>query len=431
MKCGQRRREPQKTLYYRLVAKHLDEFLAANPSLPKFVGNRFEKFLRCGIPEHGCFVFECWFCKTEELIAFSCKQRGVCPSCSNRLMVIGARQMLGCLPGVPYRHWVVSYPLHLSKKLAFKRGAILAAEKAMILEIRKWLESRGPRGGKFGGVVVRHRSGSDLNLVIHMHLILMDGTYEKCEESSDWGFAEGPNIGQEQLDALAAELRTSLTNRLNKMGIQDSATDATSQGNALDREPLAGMASRAGGLHLFVSKPIPRDDRRDLFETCKYLLRGFLEPERLGEEADGTITYTMSTATHKSTRFTPNEFMMAIASLLPRQNAPQSRYIGVLASGSPLRKEILPETLHIGNPEDSQSLQGVPTPKHDRPRLNLGEFLAHTFGQDHLICSTCIYRLQYKGTLYSAAEYRAYRGTIAEPPARAPPGASKQLALFS
>jgi hypothetical protein len=418
-------------LYYRLVAKHLDEFLAANPALPEFVGNRFQKFLQCGIPEHGCFVFECWFCNTEELIAFSCKQRGVCPSCSNRLMVIGAREMLGCLPGVPYRHWVVSYPLQFSKKLAFKRGAILAAERAMTLKIRRWLESRGPRGSKFGGVVVRHRSGSDLNLVIHMHLILMDGTYAKCEESSDWGFAEGPSIGQEQLDALAAALRTSLTDCLNKMGIEDSATDATSQGNALDREPLAGMASRAGGLHLFVSKPIPRDDRRDLFETCKYLLRGFLEPERLGEEADGTITYTMSTATHKATRFTPNEFMMAIASLLPRQNAPQCRYIGVLASGSRLRKEILPEALHIDNPEDTQSLQGVPAPNHDKPRLNLGEFLALTFGRDHLICSTCIYRLQYKATLYSAAEYRAYRGTIAEPPARAPPGASKQLALFN
>jgi hypothetical protein len=43
--------------------------------------------LRCGILAHGFARARCGECGAERLIAFSCKGRGVCPSCNTRRMV--------------------------------------------------------------------------------------------------------------------------------------------------------------------------------------------------------------------------------------------------------------------------------------------------------------------------------------------------------
>ena len=84
-----RRRQPERTVLYRLVQKHWQTFrerAEQRGPLPGFVVDEFEKYLRCGILAHGAVLVACGRCSHERLIGLSCKGRGFCPSCLGRRM---------------------------------------------------------------------------------------------------------------------------------------------------------------------------------------------------------------------------------------------------------------------------------------------------------------------------------------------------------
>lgn len=71
------RRTPEQTVLYRVVAEHLETFLAHAESaegagrLPDFVKREFEDYLQCGILAHGFARVRCADCGDESLVAFS------------------------------------------------------------------------------------------------------------------------------------------------------------------------------------------------------------------------------------------------------------------------------------------------------------------------------------------------------------------------
>ena len=74
------RHVPERTLLYALVQAHYPDFLARleaeERSLPAYVREEFEAFLRCGVLDHGFLRVVCEHCHAERLVAFSCKKRG-------------------------------------------------------------------------------------------------------------------------------------------------------------------------------------------------------------------------------------------------------------------------------------------------------------------------------------------------------------------
>ena len=87
------RHRPERTLLYRLVDEYYPAFLeqltVEGRSVPGYVRREFEAYLQCGRLEHGFLRVRCDTCHAEQLVAFSCKRRGFCPSC-------GARRMAEC-----------------------------------------------------------------------------------------------------------------------------------------------------------------------------------------------------------------------------------------------------------------------------------------------------------------------------------------------
>lgn len=85
------RHRPEETSLYRIVQTHYPQFLAQldaeGDSLPAFVQQEFDDYLKCGLLEHGFLRVKCDGCQHEHLVAFSCKRRGFCPSCGARRMV--------------------------------------------------------------------------------------------------------------------------------------------------------------------------------------------------------------------------------------------------------------------------------------------------------------------------------------------------------
>ena len=83
---------------------------AEGVSLPHFVREEFEAYLKCGRVEYGFLRVKCDACRQEKLVAFSCKRRGFCPSCGARRMAETAAHLVEhVLPEQPIRQWVLSF----------------------------------------------------------------------------------------------------------------------------------------------------------------------------------------------------------------------------------------------------------------------------------------------------------------------------------
>ena len=110
------RRTPERTVLYQVLADNLETFLervAQNDfrTLPRFVERELRAFLDCGILARGLCRVHCTTCGKDDLVAFSCKGRGFCPSCGTRRMVDTAAWLVDrVLPEVPVRQWVLALP---------------------------------------------------------------------------------------------------------------------------------------------------------------------------------------------------------------------------------------------------------------------------------------------------------------------------------
>ncbi len=125
-------RRPEATALYGLVQSHLETFLAEareahDRTLPRYVEPELRAYLACGIHAHSFLRARCSAYGHELLVAFSCKRRGVCPSCNARRMCAAAAHITDALlPEVPVRQWVLSVPFEL-RLLPARNAAALSA----------------------------------------------------------------------------------------------------------------------------------------------------------------------------------------------------------------------------------------------------------------------------------------------------------------
>jgi hypothetical protein len=98
--------------------------LAGRP-LPDSVEAGFDAYLKCGHLEEGFLRLCCEQCHADNLVAFNCKKRGVCPSCGARRMAETAALLPDeVLPERPLRQWVLSLPMALRFLLATRRAVL-------------------------------------------------------------------------------------------------------------------------------------------------------------------------------------------------------------------------------------------------------------------------------------------------------------------
>ena len=119
-----RRRSPEASPLYQIVYHSRDDlqfqwesrFQHQYGCLRDEVLKTFDEYLNCGILAHGAARVYCDGCKHSLLIAFSCKRRGVCPSCgAKRAVKLGTNYSrtarykfrsadsltIGCILGLP------------------------------------------------------------------------------------------------------------------------------------------------------------------------------------------------------------------------------------------------------------------------------------------------------------------------------------------
>ncbi|WP_222595369.1 transposase, partial [Corallococcus exiguus] len=296
-----RRRQPEGTVLYEAVRENLATLLAeasdVGRGLPRYVERDFARYLECGVLVHGFARVRCESCKDELLVAFSCKGRGVCPSCNaKRAQVTAVHLVERVLPHVPYRQWTLSFPHRVRWVLQKEKGLLK---------------------------VVRHRV---------LRLLEKRGALP----------AQGPE------DALQAYQAHSLQQRL-----RWTEVDVRPPPN---KQPRCALLE---GFSLHANTHLHANDRQGLERRCRYGARGALALERLSRAEDGRIAYRMKRPLPDGTThllLTGLELLRRLASLVPPPRANLTRFHGVFAPGAKLRPFLVPQA---GAEEASAGLEAA------------------------------------------------------------------------
>ena len=103
---------------------------------------------RPGVLAYGFARVRCTQCGQDELVAFSCKGRGFCPSCGGRRMADTAAHLVDeVLPEVRVRQWVLSFPYRIRFLLAFDPALCSAVRGIFVRTILGWLRDRAAAAG--------------------------------------------------------------------------------------------------------------------------------------------------------------------------------------------------------------------------------------------------------------------------------------------
>jgi len=199
------------------------------------VEGEFREYLRCGILCCGFARARCTSCGHGFLVAFSCKGRGVCPSCTGRRMAQTAAHLADrVIPPVPVRQWVISVPKRLRGILADRPAAVTALARIFLDEIERWLGAAvaivpdaAPRPAhrpRLGAVSFLHRFGSALNRHVHLHACVTDGLFMPVQERV--AFLPARPVTPADLLALTERVRTRLVRWFLRHGFLDAEAAA-------------------------------------------------------------------------------------------------------------------------------------------------------------------------------------------------------------
>ena len=138
----------------------------------------------CGDFGQGFVRTACRTCGDELRVPFSCKGRGLCPSCMGRRMAEGAALRVDhVLPAVGYRQWVLSFEGRAAVRPGHDRALLAevagARARAVMHDMRWAVKERHGLGSveplHAGVFMVVQRFRGDLGLFVHLHAIATDG----------------------------------------------------------------------------------------------------------------------------------------------------------------------------------------------------------------------------------------------------------------
>jgi hypothetical protein len=469
------RRRPEFTPCYKILQEHLNTFIAARDAesrpLPKYVLTELDAYLRCGIPAHGFLRLRCPKCREEKVVAFSCKKRGFCPACcAKRMAETSAHLIENVLPLVPYRQFVLSFPIPLRYWLNSNRKLFAKIHSIVIRQTHRYYRKKalalGLKEPVPGSISFTQRWGSACNLNPHLHILCPDGVYywNKHDEAR---FAKLSVISNDEVATLITAISTKVRAYLVKCGYLDKdgkmvdnrladphfaehdalalATQCSLSGKIAFGPNAGKKVTRIGsGFGYFEEIPLAQGERcfsihgyslhantrtrthqrERLGKLIEYLARGPLSNERLEITTDGKVKLALKTHYRDGTShllFTPEEFIEKIVALIPPPRLHLVRWAGVFGSHSKFRRAI---TL---KPDVKKGFQFRESKEDEEPQLknySWAKMLAKVFKIDVTQCDKCGGELRPMGALVDAREierYLAHVGIDPLPPPRAPP----------
>jgi hypothetical protein len=456
-------REPVEGLLHRAVADNLETFLAGlaevGHELPRHVEKELREYVGCGALGNGFLRLRCEGCGEERVVAFSCKGRGFCPTCTGRRMAdTAARLVDDVFPAeAPVRQWVLSLPLEIRFRLAHDGDLLSDVLGVFLRVVRGWYRTQGRQLGlaecRGGSVTFAQRFGSALNLNQHFHSLALDGVFNARTNV----FHPAPELADDDVKEIVKTVAARVLGLLERRGV----LDPDSLDSLADDSPvLAGISAasvrglvatgdragrvvrrvltdpaepvRAGplcfasrGFSLHAATRIEASDRAGLERLCRYVARPPLATGRLARIDDERLAFQLKTPWADGTThlvLSPLELIEKLAALVPPPRVNLVRYHGVLAAHAKDRDKIVPKK------PDAQKLREERGAS--RNRLLWAALLARVFAIDVTKCPRCGGRLRLVAAITDAASAKRYldhAGLPSEVPVLAPARAPPQL----
>src|SRR6266704_4224707 len=434
-------RDPSRTVLYKVIADHLETFLAsceADPDakgLPAYVQREFYDYLQCGILAHGFLRLGCDTCKKEMLVPFSCKRRGFCPSCAGRRMAqMAAHLVEQVIPWVPTRQWVVSVPVPLRYWMAGSQDLTAKVYTIIRTTIGQYYVNQAVQRGLEratvhpGSVTFIQRFGSALNVNLHFHCVFIEGvSLDRTAAGRKPRFVQAAPPTDTDIAAVVRKIRRRVIRKLRRLGsletgmeppvatgydpLRDTAPELARTMAASVQQRIA-CGERAGqqvrrigsgfgaegeaprltgprcasvnGFSLHANTAMPAHRRDQLEQLIRYTARGAVSLERLQEDANGDLVYTFTHPWSDGTtgiRLAPLEPLEKLAALVPLPHVHLVRYGGCLAPHSNLRGAVRPTPRQ-------QGMDGEEAPT-GTPYWPWAKLLGRVFGLDMTTCPFC------------------------------------------
>ena len=303
-----KRRQPETSTLYQIVYHSRDDleyqwesrFQRNDGVLRQEVTKTLDEYLNCGILAHGAARVYCDGCKHSLLIAFSCKRRGVCPSCSAKRAVKFAEHIYNeVIEDIPHRHTVFTIPKRL--RVFFKYDRVLLS----ILFKAAWgalCQILGIDEQELAAIFTVQTAGEALNFHPHLHGLLADGYWKE-------------NVFTRFLEIdLAALTQTFAERVLAQLHKRELITD----------DDVAQILSQdRSGFGVWLGDPF--HDKESKQFVARYIERGPLALDKLSIQ-DDIVTYT--TKDHVATDFDALEFLATLSCHIPKPYESITRYYG-------------------------------------------------------------------------------------------------------
>ena len=172
--------------FHRLVRHHWDEFRAVYAErYARKIGHWrpvYDKaarhFLKCGDLRHGFARVRCPDCRHEFFVAFSCKQRCICPSCSQkRTLLFGMHIADDVCLDVPHRQLVFTVPKRLRIFFRYHRDLLRELPRIAWQTVQTVYQALLGDDATPGGIVAIQTFGQLLHFHPHIHALITDGGF--------------------------------------------------------------------------------------------------------------------------------------------------------------------------------------------------------------------------------------------------------------
>ena len=383
-------RVPQATPLYRLVASHYADVRDAweerfeahygfwRGAAEKAVG----AYLDCGILDHGFARVRCGGCHAEYLVAFSCKGRGLCPSCAaKRAAALAPFLREQVLAEVGHAQWVFSIPKILRPYFLYHRRLLGRLCRAAYETARAMIGAASPGGDRLvpGMIAVVQTFGDELNWHPHVHALVTRGGWDGSEE-----WAPVPFIDAEAAALLFRHKVFALLKRERLLS---------------DERTRLLLSWRHSGFSVHTSVTVPPGDADGLERLARYLLRPPVSLERLHlDEQARTIAYARrpghgSLLPPSAAPRDPDEFLARIIMHIPEPRLHVIRSYGAYSSVVRARQRRAREaaTAGVTSPHAAQTARAAPAPDPDMRTLRhrWAELIRRIYEVDPLACPRC------------------------------------------
>jgi hypothetical protein len=264
----------------------------------------FDEYLNCGLLAHGAARVYCDGCKHSLLIAFSCKRRGVCPSCGAKRAVKFAEHIHSeVIEDVPHRHTVFTIPKRLRVFFKYDRklNTILFRAAWGALSQVLGIEER-----EVAAIFTVQTAGESLNYHPHLHGLLADG----C-----WNDGVFTRFSEVDLEAITKAFGERVLADLHKREL------------ITDDDVAQILSQEHTGFGVWLGDPF-YDKESEQF-VARYIERAPLSLEKLSIQ-DDIVTYTTKDgAAHE---FDALEFLAQLSCHIPKTYESITRYYGRYSS---------------------------------------------------------------------------------------------------